>query len=134
MDWMEIETAPKDRPILVWYDHDADPYCDPANPALLTAYACHAESGDFLDGTGITIARWCEAYEESNGWEAGDSWWMPAVWCAWFDNDNADQVCNPTHWMPLPPPPQGIDARSGETAQQARSEGRKPGPKDAPNA
>lgn len=30
--------------------------------------------------------------------------------------------------------PQGIEAGTGETAQQARSEGRKPGPQDAPNA
>lgn len=103
--WQPIATAPKDQPILVWYDHDADPYQDPDNPGKLTSYACHAEGGDFLDKQGVTIARWCEAYEESDGWEAGNSWWMPAVWCAWFNGDNA-HVVNPVLWQPLPTAPQ----------------------------
>lgn len=35
--WRPIESAPKDQPVLVWFDHDADPYRDPANPDLLPA-------------------------------------------------------------------------------------------------
>jgi len=101
--WRPMDTAPKDQPILVSYDHDADPYQDPANPGKLTAYACHAEGGDFLSGRGVAIARWSEGWFESEGWEhpAGD-YWMPAVWSAWFNGDYADHVVNPVAWMPLP--------------------------------
>lgn len=100
-----METAFKDTPVLVWYDHNADPYQDPSDPNKLTDYACHAEGGDYLDGQGVAIARWCEGYEESNGWEAGDSWWMPAAWFAWVNGDYGDQVVFPIAWMPLPEPP-----------------------------
>lgn len=105
-DWRPIETAPKDVPILVYYDHEADPYRDPENPDKLTTYAAHAEGGDFLDGKGIAIARWSEGWWESEGWESTTSdYWMPAVWSAWFDGDFADHVVNPLFWRPLPEPP-----------------------------
>jgi hypothetical protein len=103
--WLPIATAPKDRPVLIYYDHDADPYQDPADPKRLTDYACHAEGGDFLDGKGITIAHWCEGWHEDDGWESANPYWMPAVWFAWFNGDNADHVCNPLFWMPLPEAP-----------------------------
>jgi hypothetical protein len=101
--WQPIATAPKDVPVLVYYDHDADPYRDPANPERLTAYAVHAEGGDFLAGKGVAIAHWSEGWVESNGW---DSYWMPSVWFAWLNDDYADHVVNPLFWMPLPPAPE----------------------------
>lgn len=110
MGWQPISSAPKDAPILVFYDHDADPYRDPAKPDQLTDYACHAENGDFLSGKGIAVAHWCEGYHESEGWESGIEYWMPAVWCAWFNGDFADHVVNPTHWQPLPAPPADREA------------------------
>lgn len=122
--WQPIESAPKDVPILVWYDHDADPYYDPADPVRLTAYACHAEGGDYLGGAGVAIARWCEAYEESNGWESGQYWMMPAVWCAWFDGDNAEHVVNPLYWLPLPDAPAQVDRspKGGDCLQAPSSD------------
>lgn len=102
--WQLIESAPKDQPILVWFDHDADPYRDPENPDKLTPYACHAEGGDFLSGAGVAIARWSEGWHEVED-EYGNGYWMPDVWSAWFNEDFADHVLNPTHWMPLPPAP-----------------------------
>ena len=116
-NWQPIETAPKDGTlILAYYNHDADPYVDPSDEERLTDYAAHAEGGDYLTGAGVTPAKWCEGWHETED-EYGTGFWMPGWWFAAF-RDDFDFACNPTHWMPLPPPPQGIDAQSGETRQR----------------
>ena len=107
-DWnTNMDEAPKDVPVLVYYDHDAAPYQDPDNPGRLTDYACHAETGDHFSGKGVTIAQWCDGWHEDDGWEAANPpYWMPARWLAQFNGDNSDYVVNPTAWMSLPPPPE----------------------------
>lgn len=102
--WQPIETAPKDGNILVWFDHDADPYQDPDAPGQLTDYAAWAEGGDFMDGKGCCIAMWQPAHFESED-EYGNGFWLPAYWFA-YQNGDWEVVVNPTHWMPLPPPPE----------------------------
>jgi hypothetical protein len=97
LEWQPIEAAPKDVNILVWYDHDADPYQDPNNSNRITDYAAWTEDGDFLDGKGWAIARWHDR-------QYGEGYWLPAAWFA-LENDGYERVCNPTHWMPLPAPP-----------------------------
>jgi hypothetical protein len=104
MTWQPIETAPKDRDILVWFDHEADPYQDPENPDRLTDYAAWAESGDFMAGKGVCIAKWSPAFWESVD-EYGAGYWLPAWWFAKQFGDY-EYPCNPTHWMPLPDPPE----------------------------
>jgi len=106
-EWQLIDTAKRDEkaPILIWFDHDADPYNDPTDPTRLTDYAAVAESGDFLSGKGVAIAVWRDGYHESDGWEAANRYWVPGGWFAWLDGDAADQVANATHWMPLPSAP-----------------------------
>lgn len=104
MEWQPIETAPKDRDVLVWYDHDADPYRDPDNPNRLTDYAAWAESGDYLVGRGIAVAKWTPQFWESTG-DYGEGYWMPPVWAVPGSDRSYAVVCNPTHWMPLPEPP-----------------------------
>jgi len=101
--WNPISTAPTDRNILVWFDHNADPYQCLDDPTKLTSYATWAESGDFMDGQGICNAKWLEAHFETED-EYGNGYWMPAQWFA-FQNDDWEVVVNPTHWMPLPDPP-----------------------------
>lgn len=100
-EWRDIASAPRDREILVWYDHDADPYHDGDR---LTNYACHAEGGDFYAGKGVAIAHWREGWHEGDGFEE-PSYWMPECWLVQINGDNSDYVCNPTHWQPLPEPP-----------------------------
>jgi len=57
--WMPIETADRNEkvPVLVEFNHDADPYYDPADPNRLTDYAANAEGGDYLAGAGERKAR-----------------------------------------------------------------------------
>lgn len=98
----DMSAAPKDRPILVRYDHAADPYEMP-DENKLTDYACHAEGGDFYSGQGVCIAAWCEGYWESEGWESTiPDYYMPAWWRAWVDDDFGDQVVNPVAWIDIP--------------------------------
>lgn len=106
MEWQPIETAPKDRAVLIFYNHAADSYFEPGGNNILTAYATHAESGDFLDGIGICIARWCDGWFEAEDMY-GSGYHMPGFWFEWLDRDFGDRVCNATHWMPLPDAPNG---------------------------
>lgn len=109
MEYQPISTAPKneDVPVLVWFDHDADPYYDPNNPDRLTDYAVHTESSEYLSGKGVAVAIWRDSWEETDGWESPNSpYTMPAAWWLWVDKDAGDHVVNATHWMPLPGPPE----------------------------
>ena len=105
MEWQPIETAPKDQDILVWFDHEADPYQDHNNPEKLTDYAAWAECGEVLHGRGLCIAKWFQQQWEACD-EYGGGFWMPPCWFAYYRNDY-EVACNPTHWMPLPAPPEG---------------------------
>ena len=112
MGWQPIETAPKNKDVLVWYDHEADPYQDPARPDRVTDYACWAEGGGFLDGQGRAIARWCPEHWESVD-EYGGGYFMPAAWFA-AENDDYERVCNPTHWWDFGGGKEMPDAPTGD--------------------
>lgn len=101
--WHPIATAPKDLDILVWYDHDADPYLDPDGSNNLTPYAAWAEGGEYLAGKGVCIAKYLGSFWESTD-EYGSGYYLPAAWFA-LENGDYERVVNPTHWMLLPEPP-----------------------------
>lgn len=102
MEWQPIEAAPKDgTPVLVYYDHAADPYHDPDDPDRLTDYAANAEGCDFLDGKGQCVAFWSAGSHEIVD-EYGDGFWVPGCWFMWGNDDYAVAA---TRWQPLPEPP-----------------------------
>ena len=120
MDWQPIETAPKNVDVLVWYDHDADPYFDPSNPHSLTAYASWADGGPFMAGKGYAIAKWHPQFWESTD-EYGSGYWLPPAWFA-AENDDYERVCNPTHWKPLAPPAEAAPADASAALDRIRQE------------
>ena len=103
--WQPMETAPKDRDILVWHDHESDPYYDPNDPDKLTDYAVWCEIHGYLDYRGLMIAKWLpQQFETVDEYGGGIN--MPAWWHV-KSVDDYEMVCNPTHWMPLPQEPEG---------------------------
>lgn len=97
-DWQPIDTAPKDRPIWVYYDHDEDPgWVDDT----MTEYCCYAEAGVNKTGKGQVEAVWFDGEIQENEYN-GDRYLDPG-W--WFINDGDGTAINATHWRELPPPP-----------------------------
>jgi hypothetical protein len=97
--WQPIETAPRDgTAILGWCVHAADPYYDGDR---LTIYAAHTE-GLSHAADGPVVVEWGGAFDDSTWESPGCS--LPD-W--WFQRGSEFEVtANPTHWMPIPPPPQ----------------------------
>ena len=80
------------------------------------------------DGTPILVYADCSGWEEY-GKSRVVAYWTRHCWAAYGpafgeplrskDGMTPQRIadCNPTHWMPLPTPPQGIEAGTGETAR-----------------
>ena len=101
--WKPIKRRPpKDRDILVWYDHDKDLYIKNEETGELTPYATWAESGEYMGGKGICTAKWFEQHWESID-EYGAGYWLPAYWFA-KQMDDYECVVNPTHWAEIEEP------------------------------
>lgn len=91
-----IETAPRDRAILAYCNHEADPYFE---GECLTLYGGHAEGLSHAP-TGFHIVEWGGAW--SDGYEDGGGW-MPDWW--FVAGTEFEVAANPTHWQELPPIP-----------------------------
>lgn len=95
MRWRPMtETPPKDKPLFVEYDNDADPWMEEGSQRL-TPYAAWADGGDYLPGRGYHVAHWGGGYSENDG---GYEIIMPD-W--WFINRDFEIVLNPIRWMLL---------------------------------
>lgn len=99
--WQTIENAPKDKPILAWCNHEADPYVEDAQAGRLTTYGGHCE-GLSHASDGYNIVEW--GGETSEYGDYGECLYSIPDW--WFVvGSEFEVVANPTHWQPLDPPP-----------------------------
>lgn len=110
-EWQPIETAPKDTPILAWCVSTCDdPKCafsgseddckTPDGGYGLCLFHGHAE-GLSACSAGIQIVQWgggwADGYEDGGGYMP--DWWFRV-------GSEFEESANPTHWMPLPAPPE----------------------------
>lgn len=89
---LPMESAPRDKPILAWCDHEADPVTTDGGKTL-TLYAAHAEGMDHAP-TGWHIIEW------GGGWDDGENGWMPDWW--FVAGSEFEKAANPVAWYPLP--------------------------------
>lgn len=93
-----MDTAPKDKPILAWCDHAADPYFLEEGKRL-TTYGAHAE-GQMHAEDGFQIVVWGGEVAESD-WETGHVAAIPDWW--FVAGSDWEVVANPVRWWKLPP-------------------------------
>lgn len=98
--WQPIATGPKDRPVLAWCNHKADPYWLDEGKSL-TIYGGHAEGMTHAED-GLNIVEWGGAWDdrthEEPNLDYAPDWWF--VKGSFFEC-----AANPTHWMEVPPDP-----------------------------
>lgn len=98
-----MENAPKDRPILIWALHDADPYFEDGGQRL-TPYGYYCEEHAHPDD-GMHVVAWndgCyqpgeypnEGYQEPGGW--------------WLCGCDELVIVNPVLWCDVPTPPDRV--------------------------
>lgn len=101
-EWKPIDTAPKDRPIIAWLNHEADPTLEEGGGGKLTVYAAHAE-GLSHAASGVAIVEWGGAFDDRS-YEDPCGGWLPDWW--FISGSEFEIAANPTHWLPLPEPPE----------------------------
>ena len=95
-EWQPIDTAPRDGTTIIgWCDHEADPYFDESGRRL-TPYGSNAEGMSHAPD-GANMIYWHAEIDEGE-------YIVPAWWCV--ADDYGEIAANPTHWMPLPEPPE----------------------------
>lgn len=92
MDWQPIETAPKDRPIIAWVNHEANEYH--LGDGSLTTYSAHVETFGRAEN-GMQVVVWGGKYDGCDGYIP--DWWFK-------DHTDFEQAVNPTHWLDIKPP------------------------------
>ena len=95
-----MHSAPKDRPILAYCIHSADPGHEHDDPSRLTLYAAHAEGLGRVDD-GLHVLQWGGGWDDRTH-EEPEAGWLPD-W--WFQNGSCFETpANPVCWWPAPWP------------------------------
>ena len=92
----DMSQAPRDRPIVGWCNHKADPYW--VDDGYLTIYGAHVEGlGHVEDGP--HVIEWGGEYD---GGEEGSipDWWFRS-------GSDWEEAANPVGWLDLPKPAAG---------------------------
>lgn len=106
--WLPIRSAPKDKPILGWCMHEADPYHIDAERRL-TTYGGFCEGGEHVcDGPHVLV--WGGAFDDRN-YEEPDAAWMPDWW--FLRGSDFEIAANPVLWKPIDEP-QGLPTYLGD--------------------
>jgi hypothetical protein len=102
--WRPIATAPKDRPIWVYHDHDSDPYIVDHTTGRLTTYGAHCEGLSHKDKPGQCCAVWGGGFFEDQSGEGWGPWCDMPDW--WFEEgSDFEMPLAPTHWREKPADP-----------------------------
>lgn len=100
-EWQPMGIAPKDRPILAWCEHAADPYFEDSGTGRLTTYGAHAEGLDHAPD-GYNVIVWGGGFQEDEFFGGPPSyvpdWWFVA-------GSDFECVASPVCWANLPEPP-----------------------------
>lgn len=98
-DLQPIDAAPKDRPILAWCDHEADPIVKNQETGGLTLYGAHGEGLSYAP-TGWHIVEWGGGWSDS---EEDGGGWLPDWW--FVAGSEFEVAANPVAWTELPEKP-----------------------------
>jgi hypothetical protein len=97
-----MDSAPKDRVILVYHDHDADTYQDLDDPTgkCITTYAAWVE-GNGHSPNGLYLADFGGGFDEDLSGEG----WGPIVsmpdWWFKHDDEDSEYPLNPVLWKDI---------------------------------
>ncbi len=96
-DPQPISEAPKNRRILAWCDHEADPYVEDEVKGSLTLYAAHYEGTSHAE-TGWHIIEWGGGWSDS---EEDGGGWLPDWW--FVVGSEFETAANPICFYEMPP-------------------------------
>lgn len=91
-----MDSAPKDRPILGWCVHEADPYSIPGDSHSLTLYGGHVEGLSHVDnGPNVLVwgGGWADCEDDGGAWMS--DWWFRF-------GSQFEEAANPVAWAPIP--------------------------------
>jgi hypothetical protein len=116
-----MKDAPTDRPILVWHDHDSDPYYEsrpddgiyvdietedlrsPPERTILTIYGAHCEGLGYTKDKGYFVAVWGGGVYEDESGEGWGPWTVIPDW--WFEaHSEFETPLAPRGWVDLTEP------------------------------
>jgi hypothetical protein len=101
-----MSEARRDRPILVWHDHDSDPYYESLGPleeGRLTVYGAHCEGLGYRRDKGYFVAVWGGGVDDDESGAGWGPWTHIPDW--WFeDHSEFERPLAPVGFVDLTDP------------------------------